>query len=858
LATPAYVILVNYNSSSDTIECLESVLRSEYPETRIVVVDNGSTDGSLERMVAWATGRMAATAPANVALRHLAWPPVPKPVPHTVVEPGTAAESLRANGIPRITFVRSAENLGFAGGNNLALTILGAAAGAGYACLVNNDMLVAPAAITELIRALERDPQVAAIGGLILDYAKPELVQSIGGGWMSRATGMSRLHDAGAQRAEVSEPPSLGYVSGGLLLLRLEMLPEIGLMDESYFLYAEDADWGERMRARGYRLACTKEAMVWHKGGGTNGTGTPFQDYYVVRSSLKFVRKHAPHYVPVAFVNALLRFLAPKIVRRQWPRARAVVRAIASSIGVACVCLIPLSRAHGQESCREMPMPVVVGSEWEHYLRTLQALGNVSPQPWTLRPFTTRQWRELVPSDTALPWSTPVRSRCAGPLSFAILPVEANVMFNSAFPFGRNDGSVWAGRGVTAAATAGFVSSYGPLTVVLAPVAFVAQNASFAIQPNGQSGPLAFGDWRYPILIDQPQRFGDGVYGRVDPGQSRAEIDLRWITTGLSFANQFSGPATDHPILLGNNAAGFPHLFAQTSTPLRVPGIGRFHTRVYYGSLAESEYSSLAGSGHSRLASGFIAIYQPSLAPVLELGASRFFQVLQPRLRLTKDELLRPFSGLLSSADPTIPADQLASIFARVVFPSSGTELYLEFGREDANADLRELVYFGDHDSAYLLGFRKAWRRDSSVLSVRTEILNSRVTHLALSSAQAAWYLNSSVPQGFTHRGQVLGSAAAYGGGGAVVAVERYDRRGRWRATWDRIQLAENRAAGPPDLHTNDVAHVLGFSTLRFGDRVDYDLSAQVVYEFNRHFSRDAFNLHLGVKFSAPTRPSAR
>ena len=326
MSGPVYLVLVNFNGWSDTIECLESLLRSDYPDLRVLVVDNGSSDGSVERLLEWARGGSQPSQPASAALRNLSWPPVSKPVDHIVISADSTREK-HQGAFPRVSFIVSAKNLGFAGGNNIALRLLLESDATGYAGLVNNDMVVAPDAVSAMVTAIEKDSSLGAVGGVVLDYNDPDVVQIIGGGWMSAVSGMSRVFGAGVRRGEIRQPPPLGYVCGGWLLMRMETLRRVGVLDERYFLYAEDADWGERMRAQGYRLGCTTTSVVWHKGSNTIGSRSAFQDYHVVHSALLFARKHAPAFTPFAAAYSVARCLLPKIVRGQWVRARSVLRA---------------------------------------------------------------------------------------------------------------------------------------------------------------------------------------------------------------------------------------------------------------------------------------------------------------------------------------------------------------------------------------------------------------------------------------------------------------------------------------------------------------------------------------------------
>ena len=179
--------------------------------------------------------------------------------------------------------------------------------------------------------------------------------------------------------------------------------------------------------------------------------------------------------------------------------------------------------------------------------------------------------------------------------------------------------------------------------------------------------------------------------------------------------------------------------------------------------------------------------------------------------------------------------------------PRSGFEVYAEYGREDHNADRRDLTLEPDHDASYLFGFQKVWRRTSSHLwSVHAELLNSRISHLQLGRTQAPFYVHTPVAQGHTEEGQVLGSPAAYGGGGWTVEVNRYDRDGGWTAGWAAQDRSEFRnAEGLPDAGRSDVAHSVYVKRLVFGAWADYAVGLTLTDELNRGFTADVGNVRL-------------
>lgn len=320
------MVLVNLNRADDTIECLESILRSDYPDITAIVVDNGSKDDSVDKLTRWARGEYVYETPDG-PLQPLSWPPIAKPVDLRVAD---SAQPGPFSSGPRLWIVPMERNAGFAAGNNAALRMIldhGETAGPeGYVLLLNNDMVVAPTAVSTLVRELEAKPKVAAMGGVTLDYTEVERVQMVGGATRT-GLGRSEVLGAGLDRSRIPVGATLAFVGGGLLLIRIATLRAVGVFDETFFLYGEDYDWGVRMRRQGYELAYSSYAHVWHKGSVTVVLRSPFQDYHMIRGTLTFVRKHAPHLIVVAMLHSVFRSFAPKIARRQWQRARAVIRA---------------------------------------------------------------------------------------------------------------------------------------------------------------------------------------------------------------------------------------------------------------------------------------------------------------------------------------------------------------------------------------------------------------------------------------------------------------------------------------------------------------------------------------------------
>jgi hypothetical protein len=445
---------------------------------------------------------------------------------------------------------------------------------------------------------------------------------------------------------------------------------------------------------------------------------------------------------------------------------------------------------------------------------------------------------------------------------FSLTEAEAGLVYNSRVPYGSNDGAVWAGRGFTSTLTAGARFAYGPAELVVAPVLFRAQNADFPIAANGFVGQLAFANARQPITIDLPQRFGDTPYQRLDPGQSTLRVSGLGFTGGISTANEGWGPSTAEPFLLGNNAAGFRHLFLGTARPLGLGGLS-VHVRAIAGKLDQSDYSTTPMEGRGRYISGIVGVVTARQLPGLELGAGRLFHNYFADSSVTLGKVIRPvFQGLLKAGRAAAlgtttgdePDNQLASLFGRWVFPASGVEVYGEYGRDDSGYDLRDVAVEPDHDVAIILGFRKAWKRQDAALFVfSAEVFNDRLSHLTPVRPQAVPYVHSDVRQGHTERGQILGAPDLMGGGGESLNFESYTAAGHSSLQYtraSRIQQYFNERQ--PGKSPFDIMHSLDYNRTTFRRFADFTAGATAVYETNRDLTgENVFNVRVSAQFSA-------
>jgi hypothetical protein len=500
-----------------------------------------------------------------------------------------------------------------------------------------------------------------------------------------------------------------------------------------------------------------------------------------------------------------------------------------------------------------------VGSELERYLRVLQVVGMTPVRPWSIREFSLRELEQLAPS-TRDPWGlaeTDAERSSHRERLYVIRP-ELQAIYNSTFPFGMNDGPVWAGKGFTSSVHGGFAARYGPLSAALDPIFFAAQNAGFDLLDNRLTGSQRFADGQQPYYIDLPQRFGDSPYSRFNLGNSYARLDVLGFSAGVSTASQWWGPAIASPLLLGNNAGGFPHVFVGTSSPLNI-GIGRVHTRVEIGRLDQSAWSTVRPDSGRRLMAGAIVAFSPRGAAGLEVGAARFFHR-RWRGGLALDDFRIPFQGFTSGTidysekyDPANPAydpeNQLVSAFARWVLPRSGFEMYGEYMRNDRNFDLRDALLEPDHDAAYTLGFQRAWTDSARrrIVVARGEVTNAEYSHLSRVRVQSWPYTHAPIAQGHTELGQALGSyLVERGGGGTVLGLDLYQPTGRIGVSLMRVVRGIPETVGV-QTGTRDVIYGVSAEGVRAWRRLELFGRLSLMNNINRNFSADRANLGLST-----------
>ncbi|MDA8171755.1 MAG: glycosyltransferase family 2 protein [Nitrospiraceae bacterium] len=294
-----YILILNWNNAKETIECLDAVFKTDYPDYQVVLLDNGSTDGSEEKIRQWVSGK------GFQIIRYGR---------REATEGGRPEEvSLKTC----LVFIQNGENLGYAGGNNAGLEFALARGDMRYAWLLNNDTLPEAGALKALV-ACCTEKGVGMAGPKLLYAGRPGVLQTAGGCKISPLTGNASVVAGGrSDDGKWDTPFELDSVCGASLLVKREVLEAVGLLEAKYFLYWEDADWSMRARRAGFKLLFCPAGRVLHREGATSGAMSETSDYYWVRNGLYFTKKFYPWLLPLVPFAYLAKHTIVRMLRHK-------------------------------------------------------------------------------------------------------------------------------------------------------------------------------------------------------------------------------------------------------------------------------------------------------------------------------------------------------------------------------------------------------------------------------------------------------------------------------------------------------------------------------------------------------------
>jgi len=265
-------VILNTNRRDDTLECLASLAQSDYSNHETLVLDNHSTDGSVEAIQA---------------------------------------------AFPQVDIIHLEENKGYAGNNNVGIQIA-VERGAAWIFVLNEDTVLAPDCLSKMVEVGEHDPEIGVIGPLVYHHDEADFIQTAGGVlgryWESTHVAQNEL-----DQGQYATPHIVDWISGCGILVRRAVIEQVGMLDERYFYYWEETEWCLRAGLHGWKIINVPQAKMWHKGVQRNYHPHPSVTYYATRNRLLTIAKHqAPYRIWIYTWMQLLRTLVSWSVKPKW------------------------------------------------------------------------------------------------------------------------------------------------------------------------------------------------------------------------------------------------------------------------------------------------------------------------------------------------------------------------------------------------------------------------------------------------------------------------------------------------------------------------------------------------------------
>jgi GT2 family glycosyltransferase len=287
------VIILNWNGWKDTLECLESLYQVNYLNYDVVLVDNYSTDNSIKKIYEYTKGDL------NVEGKFFKYNPDNKPIKiieYTEDEAFKLKPDLESPGdnSPNrvLNLIKNIANHGFAEGNNIGIRYALKILNPDYLLLLNNDTIVDPDFMTELVKIGEEHEDVGFVGAKTYFYNQKNMMQAAGGGNIDFKHGIvNELASNTRDNGEFDRYIEMDYVGGACLMCKREVVKSIGALNSKFFMYWEDVNWCLNGRENGYKSAYAFKSRIWHKYG--TSSQSHFKIYYLNRNRIFVISEYA-------------------------------------------------------------------------------------------------------------------------------------------------------------------------------------------------------------------------------------------------------------------------------------------------------------------------------------------------------------------------------------------------------------------------------------------------------------------------------------------------------------------------------------------------------------------------------------
>jgi GT2 family glycosyltransferase len=265
-------VVLNNNRRDDTLQCLNSIIKNSYDNQKIILLDNASIDGTAD-----------------------------------------AVSSL----LPNVQIIDLQRNLGYAGNNNVGIQAA-LEQGADWIFILNEDTILAPDCISYLASCGESESRIGIVGPMVYHYDEPNIIQSAGGRMDKHYRGW-HLGQNETDKGQYLQPHCVEWISGCGIMVRRELIDQVGAIDERFFYYVEEYEWCVRAREAGWEVVHVPQAKLWHKGVQRNYQPRPSVTYYATRNQLLLLLKHhAPPQAWIVTIGQYIRTLVSWTIKPKW------------------------------------------------------------------------------------------------------------------------------------------------------------------------------------------------------------------------------------------------------------------------------------------------------------------------------------------------------------------------------------------------------------------------------------------------------------------------------------------------------------------------------------------------------------
>jgi len=255
------VIITNWNFWQDTLECLESVLKTDYPNYNIILIDDNSDNDSIANIMEWASGDL--NHKIQTKFEDLVYPLIEKPIAITeldVVNRKPAYHNINEGSeLGKILFLKSKPNFGFTGVNNISFAVAESLFKSKYYFMLNNDTVIRKDTLTKLIEEMENDPEIGSAQSTIYYYNNSEMIANAGGRILP--WGQTKYY----KKIQKGTAKEISFINGCANCIAADTIQNVGALSEKFFHGEDDFEFSMRLSKNNIKKLCVANSHVFHK-----------------------------------------------------------------------------------------------------------------------------------------------------------------------------------------------------------------------------------------------------------------------------------------------------------------------------------------------------------------------------------------------------------------------------------------------------------------------------------------------------------------------------------------------------------------------------------------------------------------